>query len=83
MGEPAAGVRIKPFDARTGGDDLRVELRRGSYVLHSEDFPCSGNCDNLDPARERCEHPVRVVANETVEAEVVMRAGEGCTITLR
>jgi hypothetical protein len=81
-GEPAPGVRIKPFDARTGSGDLRVALRRGSYVIHSEEFPCSGNCDNLDPARERCQHPVRVEAGQTVEAEVVMRAGKGCTITL-
>ena len=69
--------------SRAGALGLRLRLRPGLYRVTSFQRPCQGNCDLLDPPRERCSRRVRVWAGETSSARVVTRPFRGCRMWVR
>lgn len=52
----------------------------GEYLLVSHQRPCHGNCDQLDPATDRCEAILRLEPAQTLTATVVLRQAGGCEV---
>ena len=69
--------------SRAGAVGLRLRLRPGLYRVSSFQRPCQGNCDVLDPPRERCSRRLRIWAGETSSARVVTRPFRGCRMWVR
>jgi hypothetical protein len=59
---------------------LAEELPARRYRLISFVRPCSGNCDNLDPATDRCTAKFRLRPDTKVRARTVTNDGEPCRI---
>jgi hypothetical protein len=72
----------RALDVRLLSDDFRVKLARGTYVLHSEEFPCDANCGTLDPPQNRCARRIAIRGGRTTNVRVTLRADRGCTISL-
>jgi len=62
--------------------ETTIRLDPGEYVLTSWQRPCSGNCGYLDPPTDYCTEDIVLSPQEPAQIEIVLRAGEGCTMTL-
>ena len=63
--------------------EAAIHLDPGDYRLLSWQRPCDGSCDALDPPTDRCARQFALVPKTSLEAEIEVRAGEGCTIAFR
>lgn len=77
-GDEIAEEQLESTNERTG---VTITLEPGEYVLRSWQRPCSGNCGELDKPTDRCESPFSLGPNGSLLARIVVRAGEGCSIT--
>jgi hypothetical protein len=73
--EGAAILDRKLLDNRAA-----LALEPGRYRLESEEFPCPGNCGNLDVATDGCSTQFEATPGEILEATVTLRPTEGCEI---
>lgn len=68
------------LDRRLLDSKATASLEPGRYRLESEEFPCSGNCGNLDPATDGCSKAFEAEPGATIAATVTLRPTKGCTI---
>jgi hypothetical protein len=69
------------LDRKLADDSVVVSLQPGRYELQSEEFPCDGNCSNLDPATDRCSEELTVQSGQQA-ATVTLKPGHGCSIAV-
>jgi hypothetical protein len=75
-GEQVVDRRI----TKPGG--VTLSLPAGPYQLLSSQFPCDGNCGNLDPETDRCAVPFVIARRRRIAAVVHLRPGAGCSVTV-
>jgi hypothetical protein len=71
------------YRTRSGDAILRRQLVPGRYRLVSWQRPCDGNCDYLDPPRDRCAATLTLKSGRRLTVTVVLHQHGGCTLTLR
>ena len=81
-------VRVVDSDGNTvlekklADDSVSVSLEPGRYELQSEEFPCDGNCSNLDPATDGCSEELTAQSGQELAATVTLRPAHGCSIAV-
>jgi hypothetical protein len=70
------------LDRRLLDNSISLRLERGRYRLESEELPCDGNCDHLDPPADRCATDFEVEPGQDLAATVTLRPLHGCEIAL-
>ena len=70
------------LDRKLADDSVSVSLEPGHYELQSEEFPCDGNCSNLDPAADGCSTQITVQSGQELAATVKLRPSKGCSIAV-
>jgi hypothetical protein len=70
------------LDEKLSDDGVSVKLGAGRYKLESEEFPCDGNCGNLDPPADGCSEELSVEAGQQLAATVKVKPSRGCSISV-
>ena len=67
------------FDRKVPDEKASMRLHPGRYRIESEEFPCDGNCNLLDPGTDGCSSELEVAGGD-VAATVTLKPGHGCKI---
>src|SRR5262249_19241902 len=68
------------LDRKLADDTVSASLEPGRYKLSSEEFPCDGNCNHLDPATDSCSTELTGDGGQELAATVKLRPSKGCSI---
>ena len=83
--DTAGGDEVVEMELQStpSGDEATILLDPGSYRLLSWQRPSSGASGLYDPPTDRCDAPFEIKPQTPVEAQIEVRAAEGCTIQFR